>query len=73
MGPIVDRSKEHLGVSDAMIIKLRRLLLQTVKAAQAGETPPGLHPSHYRVRPGRFKLANGEEIEKQARIFVASN
>ena len=31
MGPIADRTIEHLGVCDTAIIKLRRLLLQTVK------------------------------------------
>ena len=34
MGPIVDRSKEHLGTSDLPIIHMRRLLLQQVKAFQ---------------------------------------
>lgn len=28
MGPIVDRTKEHLGTSDLPIIHMRRLLLQ---------------------------------------------
>ncbi|MFJ7832167.1 Rieske 2Fe-2S domain-containing protein [Peribacillus sp. NPDC097284] len=37
MGPIVDRSKEHLGTSDLPIIHMRRLLLQQVKAFQDGK------------------------------------
>jgi phthalate 4,5-dioxygenase oxygenase subunit len=45
MGPIVDRSKEHLGVSDKAIIAMRRLLLASVKAFMAGEEPPALDPS----------------------------
>ena len=32
MGPIVDRSQEHLGTSDKMIIQTRRRLLKAVKA-----------------------------------------
>ncbi len=42
MGPIVDRSKEHLGMSDAAVIRLRRLLLDTLRDAHEGKDPPGL-------------------------------
>ena len=38
MGPIVDRSKEHLGPADRAIIVARRLLLQAVKTVQEGGT-----------------------------------
>ena len=36
MGPIADRTIEHLGVSDTAIIKLRRLLLQTLNDSENG-------------------------------------
>ena len=36
MGPIVDRRNEHLGVSDAFILQVRRFLLSAVKDVQAG-------------------------------------
>ncbi|MBN6185424.1 Rieske 2Fe-2S domain-containing protein [Aneurinibacillus sp. BA2021] len=39
MGPIVDRTKEHLGTSDLPIIHMRRLLLSSVKALQQGIEP----------------------------------
>jgi phthalate 4,5-dioxygenase oxygenase subunit len=42
MGPIVDRSREHLGTSDIAIITMRRVLLDSVKAFQAGQPPVGL-------------------------------
>ena len=42
MGPIVDRSKEHVGASDAFILQVRRFLLRAVKDFQAGQVPPGL-------------------------------
>lgn len=45
MGPIVDRSKEHLGLSDKAIIAMRSLLLKSVKAFMGGEEPPALDPS----------------------------
>jgi hypothetical protein len=54
MGPIYDRSQEHLGTSDIMIIRTR---LRLIRAAQAlrdkGEIPPGVdHPEFYRQRSG---------------------
>jgi nitrite reductase/ring-hydroxylating ferredoxin subunit len=42
MGPIFDRSKEHLGVSDKAVIAVRKFLLNTVKAMQHGEEPTHL-------------------------------
>jgi phthalate 4,5-dioxygenase oxygenase subunit len=42
MGPIVDRTVEHLAVSDAYIIQVRRFLLRAVNDLQAGKQPPGL-------------------------------
>ncbi len=52
MGPIVDRSKEHLGTSDKAIIACRQLLLEAVDAVAAGQPPRGVDPSTYeRVRP----------------------
>jgi len=50
MGPIVDRSKEHLGPADKAIIQMRRLLLQAAKTVQAGGTPPAVGPSYYDLR-----------------------
>jgi hypothetical protein len=46
MGPIYDRSKEHLGSSDAMIIQVRRRLLDVARAyAETGAVPPGVDSS----------------------------
>ena len=42
MGPLYDRSKEHLGTSDRAVIGVRNYLLRTVKAFMAGEEPPNL-------------------------------
>jgi hypothetical protein len=50
MGPVVDRSKEHLGPADKAIIQARRLLLGAVRTVQAGGTPPGISPSYYTLR-----------------------
>ena len=50
MGPVVDRSKEHLGPADRAIIATRRLLLDAVKTVQAGGNPPGVDTSYYSAR-----------------------
>lgn len=41
MGPIVDRSKEHLGTTDRAIIATRQILLEAVDAVERGESPRG--------------------------------
>ena len=40
MGAIQDRTREHLGQSDTVIMANRRLLLQAIAPVQAGGTPP---------------------------------
>jgi hypothetical protein len=42
MGPIYDRSQEHLGVSDKAVIAVRKYLIDTVRALQEGKEPPHL-------------------------------
>ncbi|MEJ7929523.1 Rieske 2Fe-2S domain-containing protein [Ramlibacter sp. AN1015] len=41
MGPIQDRTREHLGTSDKVIMANRRMLLQAIETVRAGGTPPG--------------------------------
>jgi hypothetical protein len=55
MGPIADRTIEHLGISDTAIVKIRRLLLQTLKDHAAGNPLAGANPESYRVRSARYK------------------
>jgi phthalate 4,5-dioxygenase oxygenase subunit len=62
MGPIVDRSKEHLGTTDRAIIALRQLLLEASRAVESGDPVRGVDPSAYRhVRPVDHKIARGLE------------
>ena len=43
MGPIYDRSQEHLGTSDRAVIRMRRILISAAKAlAETGTAPPAL-------------------------------
>jgi len=67
MGPLYDRTQEHLGTTDAMIIKTRRKLINAAKDLQEqGVTPPGVEkPELYRMRSGGAlvpKNVNGFEF-----------
>jgi nitrite reductase/ring-hydroxylating ferredoxin subunit len=54
MGPIYDRTQEHLGTSDAMVIRTRRRVINAARALRDNATtPPGVDdPAVYRYRSG---------------------
>jgi phthalate 4,5-dioxygenase oxygenase subunit len=58
MGPIMDRTAEHLCTTDAAIIRVRRKLIAAAKAlAATGQTPPGVdNPEVYTVRSANVAL-----------------
>jgi phthalate 4,5-dioxygenase oxygenase subunit len=62
MGPIYDRTNEHLGVSDTGIIQARRIWLQSAHALrEKGVTPRGADmPELYRVRSAAIVLGKEE-------------
>ncbi len=45
MGAVVDRSREHLGMSDIAVIRMRRRMLENVALHERGELPIGVGPS----------------------------
>jgi hypothetical protein len=51
MGPIVDRTREHLGPADRAVIQARRLLLQATRTVEVGGIPPGVVPTYYTLHP----------------------
>jgi len=52
MGPICDRSKEHLGTSDKAIIMARRMLREALEAIDEGRQPPAAdNPEVGQLRP----------------------
>jgi phthalate 4,5-dioxygenase len=63
MGHVMDRTNEHLGTSDSMIIRSRRRMLGAVKAfMNEGATPPGIdQPDLYRHRSGSIILPRGAD------------
>jgi phthalate 4,5-dioxygenase oxygenase subunit len=60
MGPIYQRDHEHLGTSDAMVIRTRRALIKAAKALQENGTVPATvdNPQLYLTRSGGVILPN---------------
>ncbi|MCI0889075.1 MAG: Rieske 2Fe-2S domain-containing protein [Chloroflexi bacterium] len=79
MGPIFDRTQEHLGTSDRGIIAVRRKLARTVRAlAERGELPPEPSvPDVYRVRSDAMLLRPDqhwfEATAERRKVVAGSN
>jgi phenylpropionate dioxygenase-like ring-hydroxylating dioxygenase large terminal subunit len=63
MGPVYDRTKEHLGSADVMVIRSRRRLLAAARALrESGAVPPGVEcPESYAQRSGGVILPAGAD------------
>jgi phthalate 4,5-dioxygenase oxygenase subunit len=63
MGPIYDRTQEHLATTDAMIIRTRKKLVGAAKAFRDLKTaPPGVdNPELFRMRSGGALLPRGAD------------
>jgi phthalate 4,5-dioxygenase len=48
MERVTDRTKEHLGRSDRVIVLLRKVLLDSIDRIERGEAPRGVDPESYR-------------------------
>jgi hypothetical protein len=70
MGPVADRTAEHLLASDAAIVKIRRLLLQTLRDLEDGKSLPGMDAASYRVRSTRTEVAKGTDFSRNMRELV---
>jgi phthalate 4,5-dioxygenase len=77
MGPIYDRESEHLGTTDALIIRTRRRMIAAAKALdEQGVVPPGVEsPELYRQRSGGVILPRDanwwDATEDRRRQFLA--
>jgi phthalate 4,5-dioxygenase oxygenase subunit len=61
MGPIVDRTNEHLGASDTAIIGMRRSLLNEAKTLIRGTEPTAPHrPELYSARAWHAVMSRGD-------------
>jgi phenylpropionate dioxygenase-like ring-hydroxylating dioxygenase large terminal subunit len=73
MGPIVDRSREHLGSTDKAIIACRRILLDLIKDLEEGQDPLGTDPSTYRnVRAADLMLPKDIPWQEGAKDHLAA-
>ena len=76
MGQVVDRTREHLGTSDAMVIRTRRRLTNAAKALRdEAIIPPGVdNPAVYRYRSGGVILPRNvdwlEATQELLKAFV---
>jgi phenylpropionate dioxygenase-like ring-hydroxylating dioxygenase large terminal subunit len=61
MGGVLDRTIEHVGAADVMVLQLRRRLLDVVRMHAAGdEPPPGVDdPDVYQTRSAAIRLPVG--------------
>jgi nitrite reductase/ring-hydroxylating ferredoxin subunit len=64
MGPIYDRTREHLGTTDALIIRTRRKAIKIAKDLRDhGILPPGVdEPELYHMRSGEFILPRSADF-----------
>jgi phenylpropionate dioxygenase-like ring-hydroxylating dioxygenase large terminal subunit len=75
MGPITDRTEEHLAPTDSYVIALRSFLLKVAKDFQRGVTPPGValpQPDDYRAATTctAVLVSRGESWEEaEARLY----
>ena len=62
MGDVYDRTNEHLGTSDTMVIQVRRRLIQAARDLRDhGTIPPGVdNPEWYRFRSASGTLPKGD-------------
>ena len=72
MGHVVDRQREHLGTSDAMIIRVRRRLIDAAIALRDhGTVPPGVDdPQKYRRRTATVILDEEDDWQKEAGPYL---
>jgi nitrite reductase/ring-hydroxylating ferredoxin subunit len=63
MGPIYDRTQEHLGTTDTGIIRMRTILLDAAKGLAEGKRPPavGAENNYRGVRSAEKILASDED------------
>ncbi len=73
MGPIEDRTREHLGTTDKAIIELRYLLLDSITDFKKGIEPRGLDPKTYRgIRSGDLVLPKGIKWQEAAEELLVA-
>lgn len=71
-GPIQDRTKEMLGVSDMSIVAWRRMMLRAIKNIQDGKEPPGrIHDPRINVVDPIFLKRNAAPSDDELDAILA--
>ena len=71
MGPIYDRTKEHLGSADTAIIMMRRLLMRLARELEAGVEPfAAQHGEILTVRSAGFLAPAGSSFVEMSEPLV---
>jgi len=61
MGPIYDRSQEHLGSTDRAVTRMRHILLSAAKGLAEGKEPPAVTGDFTSIRGAEKILEPGED------------
>ena len=67
MGPIVDRTGEHLGTTDRAVVVMRNVLLDAVATVEAGGDPLGADASFYDIFPTERIIADDADWRTELR------
>mgnify|MGYP001544863038 CR=1 FL=1 len=72
-GPIVDRSREHLGTSDIAIVRMRRRLMAEARALASSGTLPAAASAGalYRVRAHQTVLDRDKQFDQEEEVLAA--
>src|SRR4051794_10822010 len=74
IGGIYDRTKEHLGTSDAAVIAVRRRLIRAVRELAQGIEPVGAqHGDLWRSVPVDIELPKGVPFDEGAREWISGD
>jgi hypothetical protein len=74
MGPIYDRTGEHLGTSDAAIIRMRQHLLKLAQQLETGHEPQAAQlPQAYKVRSTTLHLKRDQDWTEVARRAIVAD
>jgi phthalate 4,5-dioxygenase len=67
MGPIADRTKEHLVSTDKAIVMARARLREAAEALRTSQTqPPGVDPASHHVRSASFVIPDSQPFKETA-------
>lgn len=69
MGPIFDRTKEHLVPADLMVSRVRRRLLSAARDLAAGTEPQALDPEDTFKIGGDMKLLSDPQLWREEIAF----